>query len=147
MDTYAYVVATLFTRIIQGELPGRFVWKDDSCVAFLSINPLRPGHALVVPRQEVDHWVDLDADLLAHLFATAQAIGKAQMAGFKPVRIGMAVAGLEVPHCHIHVVPIRGVQDLNFANQDLHPDPKTMDDAAVVIRRELRRLGFQQAVD
>ncbi|GAC1315353.1 MAG: hypothetical protein NVSMB21_26190 [Vulcanimicrobiaceae bacterium] len=69
------------------------------------------------------------------------------MAGFKPVRIGMAVAGLEVPHCHIHVVPIRGVQDLNFANQDPHPDPKTVDDAAVVIRRELRRLGFQQAVD
>ncbi|GAC1470415.1 MAG: HIT family protein [Candidatus Dormibacteraceae bacterium] len=147
MDTYAYVVATLFTRIIEGELPGRFVWKDDSCVAFLSINPLRPGHALVVPRREVDHWVDLDADLLAHLFATAQAIGKAQMAGFQPVRIGIAVAGLEVPHCHIHVVPIRGVQDLDFANQDPHPDPKTMDDAAVVIRRELRRLGFQQAVD
>ena len=140
-------MATIFTRIIRGELPGRFVWKDDSCVAFLSINPLRPGHALVVPRNEVDHWIDLDAELLAHLFATAQAIGKAQMAGFKPVRIGMAVAGLEVPHCHIHVVPIRGVQDLDFANQDPHPDPKMMDDAAVVIRRELRRLGFKQAVD
>jgi histidine triad (HIT) family protein len=140
-------VATLFTRIIKGELPARFVWKDDSCVVFLSISPLRPGHALVVPRKEVDHWIDLDADLLAHLFETAQAIGKAQMAGFKPARIGVAIAGLEVPHCHIHVVPIQKVQDLNFTNQDPNPDPKMMDDAAATIRRELRRLGFMQAAD
>jgi histidine triad (HIT) family protein len=140
-------VATLFTRIIKGELPARFVWKDDSCVVFLSISPLRPGHALVVPRKEVDHWIDLDADLLAHLFETAQAIGKAQMAGFKPARIGVAIAGLEVPHCHIHVVPIQKVQDLNFTNQDPNPDPKMMDDAAAMIRRELRRLGFMQAAD
>jgi diadenosine tetraphosphate (Ap4A) HIT family hydrolase len=100
-----------------------------------------------VPRQEVDHWIDLDADLLVHLFETAQAIGKAQMAGFKPARIGVAIAGMEVPHCHIHVVPIEKVQDLNFANQDPNPDPKMMDDAAATIRRELRRLGFQQAAD
>jgi histidine triad (HIT) family protein len=140
-------VATLFTRIIKGELPARFIWKDDSCVVFLSISPLRPGHALVVPRKEVDHWIDLDADLLAHLFETAQAIGKAQMAGFKPARIGVAIAGLEVPHCHIHVVPIQKVQDLNFTNQDPNPDPKMMDDAAATIRRELRRLGFMQAAD
>jgi histidine triad (HIT) family protein len=140
-------VATIFTRIIEGELPARFVWKDDACAVFLSISPLRPGHALVVPRQEVDHWIDLDADLLVHLFETAQAIGKAQMAGFKPARIGVAIAGMEVPHCHIHVVPIEKVQDLNFANQDPKPDPKMMDDAAATIRRELRRLGFQQAAD
>jgi histidine triad (HIT) family protein len=140
-------VATIFTRIIEGELPARFVWKDDECVVFLSISPLRPGHALVVPRREIDHWIDLDAALLAHLFETAQAIGKAQLAGFKPVRIGMAVAGLEVPHCHIHVIPIRGAQDLNFANQDTNPDPKMMDDAAETIRRELRRLGFNQVAD
>jgi histidine triad (HIT) family protein len=140
-------MTTIFTRIIEGELPARFVWKDDLCVVFLSISPLRPGHALVVPRQEVDHWIDLDPDLLAHLLQTAQAIGKAQMAGFQPVRIGIAIAGLEVPHCHIHVVPMRGVQDLNFANQDPHPDPKTMDDAAATIRRELRRLGFNSVTD
>jgi len=140
-------VTTIFSRIIAGELPARFVWKDDLCVVFLSISPLRPGHALVVPRQEVDHWTDLEPDLLAHLFQTAQAIGKAQMAGFQPARIGIAIAGMEVPHCHIHVVPIRGVQDLNFANQDPHPDPKMMDDAAEAIRRELRRLGFSSVAD
>jgi histidine triad (HIT) family protein len=140
-------VATIFTRIIQGELPARFVWKDNLCVAFLSISPLRTGHTLVVPRQEVDHWIDLDPDLIAHMFQTAQTVGKAQMAGFKPVRIGLAIAGLEVPHTHIHVVPIRGVHDLDFDNQDPNPDPAMMDDAAETIRRELRRLGFTRETE
>lgn len=135
---------SIFSRIIDGELPGRFVWKDESCVVFLSNRPLRPGHALVVPRAEVDHWIDLEAGLLAHLTETAQAVGKAQMAGFKPVRIGMMVAGLEVPHCHIHVVPIRGVHDLDFGNQDPDPDPAMMDDAAATIRRELNKLGYAE---
>jgi len=134
-------MATIFTQIIDGKLPARFVWKDDRCVVFLSNRPLRPGHALVVPRQEIDHWIDLDTTLFAHLAETAQAIGKAQMAGFKPERIGMVLAGLEVPHCHLHVVPIRGMRDLDFANQDPNPDPSEMDEAAETIRRELRKLG------
>jgi histidine triad (HIT) family protein len=140
-------VASIFSRIIAGELPARFVWKDDSCVAFLSNRPLRPGHALVVPRAEIDHWLDLDTGLLAHLSETAQAVGKAQMAGFQPERIGMMLAGLEVPHCHFHVVPIRGLHDLDFGNQDPNPDPGIMDDAAQTIRRELRRLGYSQISD
>jgi histidine triad (HIT) family protein len=135
---------TIFTQIIEGKLPARFVWKDDVCVVFLSIQPLRPGHALVVPRQEVDHWIDLDPDTLAHLTETAQAIGRAQMAGFKPERIGLMVAGLEVPHCHIHVVPIRGLHDLDFDNKDPKPDPPSLDEAAATIRRELRSLGYSQ---
>jgi histidine triad (HIT) family protein len=141
------VVASIFSKIIAGELPGRFVWKDASCVGFLSIHPLRPGHTLVVPRAEIDHWLDLDVGLLGHLVETAQAVGKAQMAGFKPVRIGLLLAGLEVPHCHFHVVPIRGVHDLDFGNQDPDPDPATMDEAAQTIRRELRKLGFAQVSD
>ena len=140
-------MASIFSRIIAGELPARFVWKDDSCVAFLSNRPLRPGHALVVPRAEIDHWLDLDPGLLAHLSETAQAVGKAQMAGFKPERIGLMLAGLEVPHCHFHVVPIRGLHDLDFGNQDPDPDPGTMDDAAQTILRELRRLGYSQVSD
>ncbi len=138
---------SVFSRIINGELPARFVWKDESCVVFLSSRPLRPGHALVVPRAETDHWLDLDAGLLAHLTETAQAVGKAQMAGFKPARIGLMLAGLEVPHCHFHVVPIRGVHDLDFGNQDPNPDPATMDDAASTIRRELRKFGYAQVSD
>ena len=137
-------MATIFTRIIEGELPARFVWKDDQCVAFLSNRPLRPGHSLVVPRQEIDHWIDVDPSLLSHLAETAQTIGRAQMAGFKPARIGLVLAGLEVPHCHFHVVPIRGMRDLDFGNQDPNPDSNMMDAAAETVRRELRRLGYAQ---
>jgi histidine triad (HIT) family protein len=137
-------VASIFSRIIAGELPARFVWKDDLCVVFLSNRPLRPGHALVVPREEVDHWIDLDTSLLAHLTTVAQSIGTAQMAGFQPVRIGLMLAGLEVPHVHFHVVPIRSVHDLDFGNQDPSPDAAVMDQAALTIRHELRKLGYEQ---
>jgi histidine triad (HIT) family protein len=135
-------VPTIFTRIIEGELPARFVWKDERCVAFLSNRPLRPGHTLVVPRLEIDHWLDAAPDLLSSLTVVAQMIGKAQMAAFNPARIGVLVAGLEVPHLHFHVVPIRGMNDLDFGNQDPNPDPKMMDGAANSIREELRRLGY-----
>jgi histidine triad (HIT) family protein len=140
-------MATIFTQIIQGKLPGRFVWKDDHCAAFLTNRPLRPGHSLVVPRAEVDHWLDLEPALLAHLMETAQSIGRAQMAAFQPARIGVLLAGLEVPHCHLHVVPIRGVHDLDFGNQDPNPDSASLDDAADAIRRELRKLGFAEVSD
>ena len=138
-------MATIFSQIIEGALPARFVWKDDRCVVFLSNRPLRPGHSLVVPRQEIDHWLDLEPDLLAHLVEVAQTIGRAQMTAFKPERIGMMLAGLEVPHCHFHVVPIRGLRDLDFGNQDPNPDPAMMDQAAETIRNELRRQGHSEA--
>jgi histidine triad (HIT) family protein len=138
-------VASIFTRIIRGELPARFVWQDPQCVAFLSIAPLRPGHTLVVPRLEVDHWLDADPELLSHLMATAQIIGRAQMAAFRPTRVGLIIAGLEVPHLHLHAVPIRGMQDLDFANADTRPDAAMMDDAAAAIRRELNGMGFSQS--
>ena len=107
---------TIFTRIIEGELPGAFVWRDDVCVAFLSIAPLKPGHTLVVPRAEVDHWIDLDPDVNAHLMRVAQQIATAQQRAFSPARVGLMIAGLEVPHVHLHVVPIDGMQDLDFDN-------------------------------
>ena len=138
-------MASIFSRIIAGELPAQFVWNDNICVAFLSNRPLRPGHTLVVPRLEIDHWLDLEPELLTHLANTAQTIGKAQMAAFKPARIGLLLAGLEVPHVHFHVVPIERSSDLDFGNQDPHPDPATMVEAAKSIRRELTRLGFKQA--
>lgn len=135
-------MASVFSRIIAGELPADFVWKDEVCVAFLSIRPLRPGHTLVVPRLEIDHWLDLEPGLLTHLASTAQTIGKAQMAAFKPTRIGLLLAGLEVPHVHFHVVPIREAHDLDFGNQDPNPDPAMMTQAGDSLRQELRRLGF-----
>ena len=114
---------TIFSRIIAGELPGTFVWKDDRAVAFLSINPMMPGHALVVPRAEVDHWIDLDPALAAHLFEVAQQIGKAQDLEWKPRRIGVLIVGEEVPHTHLHVVPINHPNELTFAHADPNPDP------------------------
>ena len=140
-------MATIFSRIIAGELPARFVWKDDRCVAFLSNRPLRPGHTLVVPRLEVDHWLDAEPDLLAALSLTAQVIGKAQMAAFDATRIGVLIAGLEVPHLHIHVVPIRGLHDLDFGNQDPNPDEGMMDRAAQAIRDQLRKQGHEPPPD
>jgi len=139
-------MASVFSRIIAGELPADFVWRDEVCVAFLSIRPLRPGHTLVVPRLEIDHWLDLEPGLLTHLASTAQTIGKAQMAAFKPTRIGLLLAGLEVPHVHFHVVPIREAHDLDFGNQDPNPDPAMMTQAGDSLRQELRRLGAAGAL-
>lgn len=140
-------MATVFTKIIQGDLPGRFVWRDDRCVAFLSINPLRHGHALVVPIQEVDHWLDLDPELNGHLMAVSQRIGQAQMAAFSPTRIGLMIAGLEVPHVHLHVVPIDGVHDMDFANAARDPDAAAMDQARDDLVAALRSAGHDPGVD
>jgi len=106
---------TLFTRIIDGEIPGTFVWRDPECVAFLSIEPVQPGHTLVVPRLEVDHWIDLDPALTAHLTGVAQTIARAQQRVYDPLKIGLLVAGLEVPHVHLHVIPLMtGESDLHL---------------------------------
>lgn len=140
-------MATIFTKIIDGELPGRFVWRDPSCVGFLSIQPLRPGHTLVVPRVEVDHWLDLEPELSRHLMGVAQSIGKGIQAGFKPTKVGLMIAGLEVRHVHLHLVPIQAVHDLDFANQDPNPKPADLDRAVETIRASLRSLGFAEAAD
>ena len=139
-------MASVFSMIIAGELPARFVWTDDRCVAFLSINPLTAGHTLVVPREEIDHWLDLDADLWAHLSEVSRTIGKAIDAAYKPVKVGMMLAGLEVPHVHVHVAPIHALSDLNFANADPNPDPADLDAAADTIRGALRDLGHSDRV-
>jgi histidine triad (HIT) family protein len=132
---------TIFSRIIDGELPARFVWRDDQAVAFLSIAPMMPGHTLVVPRAEVDHWIDLDPPLAAHLFNVAQQIGQAQQLEWNPGRIGVLIVGEEVPHTHLHVVPINSPNELSFAHVDASPDAGAMDDAAGRIRARLREIG------
>ena len=130
-------MATLFTRIINGELPGRFVWRDDRVVAFLTIAPLKPGHVLVVPIEEVDHWIDLEPDLLAHLMEVSQLIGRAVDRAFSPEKVGMMIAGLEVPHVHVHVVPMTSVRDLDFANADSNPSDESLEEAVERIRAAL----------
>ena len=134
-------MTTIFTRIIDGELPGTFVWRDDVCVAFLSIVPLRPGHTLVVPRAEVDHWIDLPAETNAHLVGVAHEIGAAQMDAFVPARIGLIIAGLEVPHTHLHVVPIDAERDLSFANADPDTTAEALAAAGTKLRAALSARG------
>ncbi|MFP3906381.1 MAG: HIT family protein, partial [Acidimicrobiales bacterium] len=140
-------MATIFTRIIRGELPGRFVWRDDTCVAFMSIAPLQPGHTLVVPIDEVDHWIDLEPTTLTHLMGVSQTIGQAIQRAFEPAKVGLMLAGLEVPHTHIHLVPIRGVHDLDFANADTDASGEELDAAAERIRTELRATGAAHVAD
>jgi diadenosine tetraphosphate (Ap4A) HIT family hydrolase len=137
---------TIFTRIIDGEIPGTFVWRDDRCVVFLSINPLAKGHALVVPVAELDHWVDGDPALVAHLFEVARVIGVAQQAAFSPTRIGLIVAGYEVPHMHVHVIPTDSMAQLSFANAASSVDRDELAAAADAIREQLRALGRSEVV-
>jgi histidine triad (HIT) family protein len=107
-------MTTIFSRIIAGELPGHFVYRDDTVVAFLSIGPIATGHALVVPVAEVDHWLDLDDDTVAHLTVVAKKVGTAQVAAFGAERVALIIAGLEVPHTHLHVLPIHSEADIDF---------------------------------
>lgn len=132
---------TIFTKIIEGEIPATFVWRDDRCVAFMSINPLRDGHVLVVPRTEVDHWLDCPSDLRDHLMGVAQAIGRAIQAVHNPTKVGLMIAGLEVPHLHIHVVPIDGVQDLDFANAASSVERDYLEEQAESVRERLISMG------
>jgi len=133
-------MATLFTRIINGELPGRFVYRDEQCVAFLTIAPLQPGHTLVVPIAEVDHWIDLPDELADHLFRVAKTISSAIQTTYSPQKVGLMIAGLEVPHTHLHLVPIHQLHDLDFSRQDKNPDPTMMDDA---MNRLRQAVGWQ----
>jgi histidine triad (HIT) family protein len=133
-------MATVFSMIIAGKIPGTFVWRDDRCVAFLSINPMAPGHVLVVPIEEIDHWIDASPDLASHLFSVAHTIGRAQHAAFGCERVGVIVAGYEVPHTHVHVVPTNSMGQLSFANAAASVDRDDLEAWAEAIRSELRRL-------
>jgi len=131
------VMPTLFTRIIRREIPGRFVYEDEHCVAFLTMAPIRPGHTLVVPRAEIDHWLDLPPDLTAHLFQTAQKVGRAIQSAFPCEKVGLMIAGLEVPHTHLHLVPVNAISDLDFAKQDDRTTAEELDAAAAALRASL----------
>jgi histidine triad (HIT) family protein len=138
-------MVTLFTRIIDGEIPGTFVWRDDRAVAFMSINPLATGHVLVVPRAEVDHWVDAEPGMVAHLVDVAREIAIAQRRVFTCERIGLIVAGFEVPHLHVHVVPVNTMAQLSFEHAAASVRRDELEAAAEAIRIELRAAGRAEA--
>ncbi|ERJ42042.1 HIT family hydrolase [Corynebacterium pseudodiphtheriticum 090104] len=132
-------MSTVFSKVINGDLPGRFVYRSSDVVAFLSIEPLTYGHVLVVPVEEVDKWTDMAPELWARVNAVAYEIGNAVIEAFDVPRAGNVIAGFEVPHAHIHVFPARSMDDFNFANviPADQTDEAAMDEAAQKLRAAL----------
>lgn len=133
-------MATIFTKIINREIPGRFVYEDDDIVAFLTIAPMTQGHTLVVPRAEIDNWQDIEPAEFARVMEVSQLIGKAVCKAFDTERSGVIIAGLEVPHLHVHVFPARDLSDFGFANVDNDPSPESLDEAQAKIKDALAQL-------
>jgi diadenosine tetraphosphate (Ap4A) HIT family hydrolase len=133
-------MASIFTKIITGELPGRFVYEDDDIVAFLTIAPITVGHTLVVPRAEIDNWQDVDPAVFGRVMEVSQLIGKAVVKAFPAERAGVIIAGLEVPHLHVHVFPTNNLADFGFANADQNPSPQSLDDAQAKIKAALAEM-------
>jgi diadenosine tetraphosphate (Ap4A) HIT family hydrolase len=125
-------MTTLFTRILDGEIPAETVWADDVCAAFLDIEPLTTGHALVVPRAEVSHWVDLDSVTIAHLMQVAARVGRAQLDAFGGTRVGLIVQGFEVPHAHLHVFAASGPEDFDLERKQPRDAALLAQDAAAL---------------
>jgi diadenosine tetraphosphate (Ap4A) HIT family hydrolase len=130
-------MATVFTKIINGEIPGRFVYEDDEVVAFLTIAPITQGHTLVVPRAEIDNWQDVDPAVFGRVMEVSQRIGRAVSKAFGVERAGVIIAGLEVPHLHVHVFPARDLSDFGFANADQNPSQESLDEAQAKIKAAL----------
>ena len=134
-------MTTIFSRIIDGELPGRFVYSDDAMVAFLTIAPVTQGHTLVVPLAEIDHWQDVDPEVFNRIMGVSQLIGKAVRKAFDSPRAGLLIAGLEVSHLHIHVFPAYSLSDFNIAGADPNPSPESLDEAQAKIKAALAELS------
>ena len=131
-------MATLFTRIVTGEIPCYKIAEDDQFLAFLDINPLAKGHTLVIPKKEVDYIFDLDDPLFAGLNLFAKRIAHAIDRSVECKRVGIAVVGLEVPHAHMHLIPLNDIGDLNFANPKLKLTPEEFQKIARTIISNLK---------
>jgi histidine triad (HIT) family protein len=128
-------MASIFTRIINREIPGHIVAEDENYIAFLDITPLVPGHTLVVPKKEIDYIFDLDDATLAGLHVFAKKVAHAIKKAIPCNRIGIAVIGLEVPHTHVHLVPMNSMGDVNFSKAKLSPSKEELAEVADKIRK------------
>ncbi|MBW2712634.1 MAG: HIT family protein [Deltaproteobacteria bacterium] len=133
-------MASVFTQIMKGEIPGHFVWEDDDCVALLTIQPIRPGHVLVIPREEINHWDDVPPAIAGHLMQVAQKVAKAVKRAYPAKRVGLMIAGLEVPHTHLHVMPIDDMSDFDFRKAS-SPTAEELSEVAELIRKALDELS------
>lgn len=138
-------MSTVFTMIIEGTIPGTFVWADDVCVAFSTIEPISAGHVLVVPRKEIAHFTDLPDDAAAHLAIVSARIGRAQRVAFDAPRAAFIIAGFEVPHTHIHAIPAWDEAHLTFANARSAP-AEEIRAAAQKLRAQLIEDGWAEFV-
>lgn len=131
-------MSSIFTKIINGEIPSYKIAEDEKCYAFLDISPLAEGHTLVVPKQEVDYIFDIEDELLMHLHLFAKKVAKAMKEVIECEKIGMAVIGLDVRHTHIHLVPLKEVSDLNFARPKLELSKERMQEIANLISSNIK---------
>ena len=137
-------MASVFSLIMEGKIPGNFVWQDDKAVAILTIAPIRQGHVLVIPREEIDQWSDLPVELAEHLMRVSHQIANALKVAYPATRVGLMIAGLEVPHTHVHVVPMDSMDDLSFAFAK-NADADVLKDTAAKIRAVLQAQGYAEA--
>ncbi len=137
---------SVFSAIINGDLPGRFVWEDDDVVAFLTIAPVTQGHVLVVPRTEVDQWQDVDPELFAKVTAVARTMGQAVRKAFDAPRAGLLIAGLEVPHLHVHVFPAYSMGNFDISGADPSPSPESLEEAQTRLKAALSEIGHASNV-
>jgi histidine triad (HIT) family protein len=133
-------MASIFTRIINRDLPGHIIAEDDQYIAFLDITPLVMGHVLVVPKKEVDYIFDLEDQTLSELMVFAKKVAKGLRKAITCKRIGISVIGLEVPHTHVHLVPMNTSDDVNFTRPKLHPSKEELAATAEKIKKELQSL-------
>ena len=131
-------MTSIFTKIINKEIPGRIIWEDSTCIAMVDIRPLNRGHVLVIPREEIDKWHELSATSISHLMTIAHKVAEAQQLIFKPARVGLMIAGFEVPHTHIHCVPIEDMSHLDFTQAQMG-DPDDLDEVADLLRDKLNK--------
>ncbi len=130
-------MGSIFTKIINREIPGHIIDENADFIAFLDINPLVKGHCLVIPKKEVDYVFDLDDEVLADLMLFSKKVAKAVKAAIPCLRVGVAVIGLEVPHTHVHLVPLNSMNDINFSQPKLSPSNEELKDTAEAIKRAL----------
>lgn len=131
-------MASIFSRIVAGEIPSHKVAENEEFYAFLDINPVAPGHTLVIPKKEVDYIFDIDDAALGRMMAFAKRVARAQEAAIECKRVGLAVMGLEVPHAHIHLIPITRESDMYFDKGKLSPSQEELADIAQRIRERFQ---------
>ena len=131
-------MSSLFTKIIQGEIPCHKVFETDTCFAFMDIRPVQNGHVLVVPKVEVDRFFDLSANQLADIMAFAQQVAGGIEKVFPCDRVGMSVIGLEVPHAHIHLMPINSLDDMDFTRPKGNGSPEHLKQVALQISEAIQ---------